>query len=285
MSIARENLYENLSQIGDCIVQLEEDSVAGFKQASDRIDSMGRAIQATLQGLEARLTKLENPAPPSAQPKLALGAVTYYYPGAKWEAVLKHKPRVVVINPASGPGASFSRAYADQVGKAKMSGCTVLGYVATGYGKRPVDVVKAEMDKYTAWYALNGFFLDQGANTDTYLPIYADICTHARRGGHSVCINPGTKTTEGYAKIADWLMTFEGTAVDYMNSVRPEWEQRYSQKLWHVVHGCSVASMPGVVSIAKATRTGLIWVTDDVMNNPYDTNGSYLDALAAELAK
>ena len=36
----------------------------------------------------------------------------------------------------------------------------MLGYVPTGWAGRPLDAVKADIDRYRQWYGVEGVFLD-----------------------------------------------------------------------------------------------------------------------------
>lgn len=243
-----------------------------------------RALMADVTGLTQRLAKLETPAP--AVPKLLLGAVSYMFPGLKWDALLAKKPAVVIINPSSGPGASVSAPYVAQVTKAKAVGAKVLGYVWTDYGKRPVADVMADVNKYRTWYGVTGTFLDEAANTEAALPYYTELCQWLQGTNLVSCLNPGMKTLESYVKIADYVMVAEQDYGAYATRTGAAWELNpaYAGKLWHVVHSCPTQFLTNAVALAKARNAGLLWVTDDVMTNPYDSNPSYLDGLATALA-
>jgi hypothetical protein len=48
----------------------------------------------------------------------------------------KDAPVIAVVNPASGPGTKADANYAKVFERAKKTKATLIGYVATGYGKR-----------------------------------------------------------------------------------------------------------------------------------------------------
>ncbi len=227
------------------------------------------------------------PAPFSGQ--LKLGAVTYYYPGPKWATLLAKGPMVgaTIINPNSGPGTSAIAAYVTQVAAAKVVGAPVFGYVSTSYGARAITAVEADIDAYVNFYHVDGIFFDEFATGSSMLPYYNTATTYARLKGLKVCINPGTNIPEAVMVLADYAMVFESSAASYMGRTASDWEHNaaYAGRLWHVVYGCDAATMPAVVSRAKAQNCGLLWVTDDVLSNPYDTNPAYLDALCTEISK
>ena len=241
-------------------------------------------IYAELILLGERVTALELQAKPFP---VKVAAVSYYFPGAKWDQLLAVSPPVAlsIINPASGPGLAFNTAYGTQVTKAKAAGVLVYGYVHTKYSARPLAEVKADVDKYVAWYAVNGIFVDTTANTADKVAYYADLSAYLRSKGLKIVLNPGTKTVEQYVGLADHIMVAETDAVTYLSRNAPDWEARYPRdKFWHCVHTCPAADMPALVALAKSRHCGLLWVTDDAMANPYDTNPSYLAQLVAEVA-
>jgi hypothetical protein len=54
---------------------------------------------------------------------------------------------VLIINPASGPGAAVDANYAAVAASLRASGVTVLGYVHTAYAQRASSLVTADIDK------------------------------------------------------------------------------------------------------------------------------------------
>src|SRR5205823_4728001 len=95
------------------------------------------------------------PAVAVGEPRMRLLVPAYFFPGgpgrADWERLLESPDPasvVVIANPASGPGVAYDRAYAEVFGRARRRGLAVIGYVATRYGKRPADEVKADIDRW-----------------------------------------------------------------------------------------------------------------------------------------
>lgn len=236
-------------------------------------------IYEELEALAKRVSALEM----KLQPQMQIGPVTYFFPGTKWDETLAKNPPVVIINPGSGPGTAVSSSYVAQVGKAKAAGAKVLGYVYTDYAARAPATVKAEIDKYKAWYGVDGIFLDETSNVVAAVPYYADLSNYIRGKGGLVVLNPGTKTIEEYAGLADWIMNAECDLATYRARNGALWEAKYPDKFWHVVHTCPAADMPEVVALAKARRAALVYVTDDVMANPYDKLPTYWSQLCSEV--
>lgn len=247
--------------------------------ARNLAEAVGISTDKRFSDVSARLARLEALAPA----KMKIGPVSYYSSEAKWAAMLAKKPPVVLINPSSGPGSVQSAIYVARVATSKTLGAKVFGYVATGYGKRSLSDVLADVSRHFSFYKVDGIFFDQCSNKPEDLLFYTDLCGRTKTGGLSTCLNPGTKTLEDYAKIADFLMVAESDAAAYRARVSPAWETNYPGKLWHSVHTCPAADMPAIVRLARERGAALLWVTDDTLTNPYDTNPTYLDALATEI--
>lgn len=236
----------------------------------DELEALGKRVAA----LEAKLA-----------PKCQVAPVTYFFPGVRWDLTLAKKPALTIFNPGSGPGPAQSASYVAQVGKCKAAGVKVLGYVYTDYGNRPLAEVKHDIDKHIAWYGVDGIFLDETANTLAQLPYYANLYAYLKATGRLVAINPGTKTLEAYMGACDYAMVSETDWTTYKGQTRNAWEAAYPGRLWHCIHTCPAAEMPAAVALAKQRGAGLLYVTEDVMANPYDTLPTYWDALCLEIAK
>ena len=216
---------------------------------------------------------------------------SYFYPdsgsaGSLWDRTDEGAPAVslAVINPASGPGEARDPAYAAQVEKSQAAGLTVLGYVSTGYANtsatnpgRTVAAVEADIDKFYGWYGVDGIFLDEASTDCQYAdPYYGDVYDHVKaKGGEAVvAINPGTQTNECYMPVSDVVMNFEGSHDSYVSSyAAPDWVGDYlPDRFWHLVYDSpDAATMKRDVTLSKGRNAGLIYVTPDVLPNPWDT--------------
>jgi len=201
---------------------------------------------------------------------------SYIYPGPEWALFENSAPTVAVaiINPASGPGDAIDPNYQRQVKEAQTHGIKVLGYVTTSYANRDLARVEREIDTFEAWYHVDGIFLDEAANTPDKLPYYAKLKTHiVKLNKHALTIiNPGTETIEGYMAVADIVLTFEGSYEDYKKIYhQPDWVSKYpAGKFWHVVYkAATVDDMKETVRLSKERNAGWVYVTSELMPNPY----------------
>ena len=217
----------------------------------------------------------------SAQAGLALpvqkmAVPTYFYPGTYWAQLQSGAPIVglAIINPASGPGRKIDQNYVSTVKSAQASGLIVLGYVYSSYGKRSAATVKAEINKYFTWYGVNGIFIDEASNNCKKKTYYLNLYKYVKSKSKSnkVVINPGTNTQECYMATADIILNFENIYSEYVNWSLSGWETNYpADRFWHLVYGASAVEMTNAIALSKGRNAGWIYVTDDLLPNPWDT--------------
>jgi hypothetical protein len=223
----------------------------------------------------------------------------------------------MIINPASGPGytaaflppsGSTFISYNNQVCQTRTYGIKVLAYLTTNYrdafGQQSdgisrtlanIQNVYNEIDTFLSRYpGLDGFFFDEMNNdgSATSLTYYQSICNYIKRkaGGLILVQNPGSSFPEAYIGFADIFMSYENARVttgglNYVTDVVfPSWQQNYpATKFWHAIYNCSAANYPAVLAKTRTNNVGYVWITDDVLPNPYDVNPTYLTSLAADV--
>jgi hypothetical protein len=194
-------------------------------------------------------------------------------------------PRLLIINPASGPGTTQHPPYRDAVAAAHASGAQVLGYVPTSYGARDPAAVLDDIDRYRAWYGVDGIFLDEASHDAVQLPYYRTLSRHVRASGDGlVVLNPGTVPARRYFDIADVVVTFEGPAAGYPDALvqTPGWLLRLApDRIAHLVYG---ASREQALEAAQAPLgPGWLYVTSGQLPDPWRTVPDYLHEQEAEL--
>ncbi len=145
---------------------------------------------------------------------------------AEWDALVAAAPRLygVVLNPASGPGDRPDPEFAAVAGRLRAADVRVLGYVDTAYGRRPPGDVRRELARHRDWFGTDGVFLDQVAAAEAEFGYYRRLATAVRGpGGGTLVLNHGTAPHPSYARIADVLVTFEGTWATYRRKPPPPW--------------------------------------------------------------
>lgn len=248
------------------------------------------------------LALAQQPGPP--QPVSAAGGMqmlvpAYFYPvaGSPWNrlnSMARRFPRRITAigNPFSGPGLFFDPTY-DLTFKAfRASGGSLLGYVHTSYGQRPIGQVLADIDLWLQWYAIDGVFVDEmdntvGAHEAYYQAIYQHVQAHLPAG--AVVGNPGVATAPSYLLLNDQpvsstLCVFEH-GVGSTTWQAPAWMSAHAPR-----HFCALAykvdagGWQSSVDHAWQEGCGWVFVTDDDLPNPWDTLPPYFESMAAYLA-
>jgi len=182
-------------------------------------------------------------------------------------------PRLLVINPASGPGAGPDPGYRRAIKAAQKAGSHVLGYVPTTWGARPAADVGAEIDHYRSWYGVDGVFLDEAASNETQLTYYRALADQARAAGAKlVVLNPGVMPANGYFDIADVVVTFEGPFAAYRDHRPPAGIA--PERTAHLVYGASREQALQELTAAPSVR--YIYVTSGTLPHPWGTVPEYL---------
>lgn len=223
-----------------------------------------------------------------------LGVPAYFYPGTSdyWERLIAAGTRHVIVNPSSGPGGAEDPLYTAQIEACQAVGAKCYGYVATTYGAKAAATLNGEVDDWYSFYPdINGIFFDEVSSDEADIVYYqtarAYVVSVATPGYGKVVLNPGTIPDEIYMSNADIVVTFEDSYANYLTYTAPSWVDAYSsEKYWHIIHTCTEANMPNAITLSKNRRAGVVFVTDDVMANPYDTMppSLYYTAEAAAVA-
>jgi Spherulation-specific family 4/PEP-CTERM motif len=203
-----------------------------------------------------------------------------------------------IVNVNNGPGDSLNGDYSSAINSFRAAGGKVLGYVYTCYGintctpglpaTRTATDVLADAQRYATWYNVDGIFLDEMSNSAAALPFYQTVAAglRAARPGGSIVGNPGTSTPAAYLNVADTLVTFESGAASYAGAATEPWmgtaaPQRQANLLYNV---SSEAAMRALVQQAAQRNVGYLYVTNDVLPNPWDQLPSYWLAEVAAIS-
>jgi hypothetical protein len=208
-------------------------------------------------------------------PRLVVPA--YFHPAAapgEWARLARDADqiRMVVLNPASGPGRRPDPAYLDVLAPLQAAGVQIAAYVDSGYGRRPWRDALADIGRYQDWYPVNGVLFDQVSAGPEDLRHYAQLSRRARKAGMQVvAFNHGVHPHEGYARHADVLGTFEGPWNTYLQQGMPKWTRRWpADRFYHVVYSVPPQHLADAFVMAGRRRAGCVYLTDHGGSNPYD---------------
>ncbi|WP_053004958.1 spherulation-specific family 4 protein [Kocuria sp. SM24M-10] len=201
---------------------------------------------------------------------------------------------IAIMNPASGPGTQVDSRYTSAVSDCRAKGQKVIGYVHTSYGSRSLSTVKAEIDRYFSFYAVDGVFIDEMSNSTTnsqngqdlreyYRQVYAHI--KSKTGGTELVIgNPGAAASSNWqlsTPVADVVVVFEGTWRTYQSWTPRSWVlQQPSEKIGNLVYATPADRRARACALSKDRNAGNFYVTNDIAPNPWDTLPSYWSRVA-----
>jgi serine/threonine-protein kinase len=227
----------------------------------------------------------------TAAPRLRVLVPAYFYPaeaGLKdWERLFTASaqvPVVVVVNPATGPGKEADPQYLKLIDRAKTTKTiTLIGYVTTSYGKRPLDEVESDVDRWLRLYPpIGGIFFDEQASGEDKVAYQAELYEYVRtrKALKLVVTNPGTVCSEKYLSqpATDVACLFEGPK-PFASSLFPEWVGKYGQA--HVAAlsykvGTAEAMSERIQAVA-GKQIGYCYVTDAEGDNPWERLPRYWD--------
>lgn len=229
---------------------------------------------------------------------MALGIPAYAYPTettfAGWVSGVAQVGGVMIVNPASGAGENVDESYVTAAASVRAAGGTVLGYVATTYGARDPAEIESEIGRYFDWYSVDGIFFDEvpgagdacSAQAAQY-QAWADFA-HATNAPQSafIAMNPGTDACEEYMAVADSVVIIEQTGAEISGWAAQAWVAAYpSEKFWLLAHSTPQSDLAGVVSLARDNNVGLVYITDDLLPNPWNALPTYFSELIAEISQ
>jgi Spherulation-specific family 4 len=214
------------------------------------------------------------PRPRPVVPLLVVPA--YFHPATApqdWARLARqaHQIRLVVLNPASGPGDAPDPVFLAAIRPLQDAGVAIVGYVDTSYGRRSSRAALADVSRYLQWYKVEGVLFDQVSADPADLRHYAQLSRRARRLGTQVVVfNHGVHPHEGYARHADILGTFEGPWSVYLEQAVPHWTRSWpAERFYHVVYAVPPEHFGDAFVLAGRRRAGCVYVTDQSGGNPY----------------
>jgi hypothetical protein len=208
---------------------------------------------------------------------------------SSWNAIVAAKmahPRVgvtAIVNPANGPGGSASPAYASGIARLVSAGIRVVGYVATGYAATSPATVKADIDRWKAFYPnqLGGIFFDEQSNKAADVAHYRDLSQYAKAQGLPFTIgNPGIDTAESYIGALDTMLIYESAGVP-STSQMGGWHTKYAPSNFGVIPYATQLDAAFVRNARAYVQ--YIYLQNDSLPNPWDSLPGYFSDLLAAL--
>lgn len=214
-------------------------------------------------------------------------------------------PIIAVLNPAGGPGGAYNQNYTSEVKQMQLANITVLGYVPTTWGTRPIANVESDISKFREWYNVNGIYLDQMPNWEkdgpqgqwyyngtggTYLPSYfSNITSYVKSLGMTEDFgNSGADIPQNLLGTVSIVGIFEnGFIPAYFG-----WPSLTGISAWHLSRdktnfaffAYNVPSLNQYYVVGASDYVSYLYLTNGKLNAPYASVSSYLDGLVSTLA-
>lgn len=238
-------------------------------------------------------------APTLVRPPLCVLVPAYFYPvpGSPWgrldAAAAANPQRILAIgDPANGPGLAIDPSYTAAFQSFRASGGTLLGYVYTSYGARPLATVLADVDLWFSMYSADGIFVDEmdntpGAHESYYRAIYVHV--QAQRAHSLVVGNPGTSTVPSYlgsnVQPVVSALCINETGTGFLSWTSDPWvAMRARSHFYALPYATPANGWQAAVDHAFAQNCGFVYVTDDTLPNPWDTLPSYFESMVGYIA-
>lgn len=179
--------------------------------------------------------------------------------------------RLVIMNPASGPGERVDGSHLPALQLLRDAGVQTVGYVDTNYGSRARHDVIADVGRYFIWYGIDGVCFDRVSVSADHLGHFRRLAEEARKlGAGVVMFNHGAHPIAPYAELADVLGTFEGPWRHYVDLAIPRWTRSLPpERFCHVIYDVPSARSADVALLASRRRVGATFITDRGGGNPY----------------
>lgn len=209
----------------------------------------------------------------------------YRHPGSTWDDLIQVKHEhpsvqiIAIINPANGPG-SWDLSYVLGIKKLQSAGIPTLGYVYTRYGARNSSEITADIDTYKNWYGTNGIFFDEMEHVSGKEDYYSHLSNYAKSVGLNFTIgNPGKDVSPSYLGTVDNIVIYEHSGLPSVESLKG-WHTKYPKYNFSILpYGVDKLNAKFVKSASH--YVGLIYITDQILPNPWYSLTTYLDQLVS----
>ena len=193
-----------------------------------------------------------------------------------------HENLIVILNPNNGPDHSDGYAYnkyLEYISLIQVNNSKIAGYVSTYYGGRSVDEVKSDIDMWISDYSIDYIFLDETSAQASDYNYYAELETYIQNKGKKTINNFGITLNTEYKGLESIKIILEESAinvnslinsVDYQNWTNDESTYNSNAVLIHTANSNYIETIDDY-------KAYWIYITDDVLENPWDSLPSYYE--------
>lgn len=200
-------------------------------------------------------------------------------------------PLWVIINPSDGPDTEADENYTLTIDRLKGAGAVVVGYVTTDETNRPLNAVFADIDTYKLQYPeIDGIFFDEMSNDSSFaIPYYQQLTEYGHaKGLYPMIGNPGALLEKVFfsSNTADYYITRETNVFPSTRILAGETELGMMESDYRLhgllLHGATTFNHAALRDLLP--YIGMLYITTDTLNNPWDTLSTLIEPTFALLA-
>lgn len=228
-----------------------------------------------------------------AKPAVQIAVPAYFNDDASWDRAI-NTPEVGYIvghpdSPAAGKPFVADSDLTKHLAQAKAKGIKTLIYVTAGYDKVSWQDTLTRVDSaFGAYPNADGVFLDEinYDQCDKYTNFSKGISGTAgfrgRHPGKIALFNPGAPMLNCYEGLADGYLNLERAQGDvqawidnvFLKDNAPYYAWMFKAEnrsaIWQMIHSVPPSQIGGAVDAALTRNASVLYVTPDLMPNPYD---------------
>jgi hypothetical protein len=188
---------------------------------------------------------------------------------------------IVIVNPNNGVFSVADAHYVQGIRDLIAADIKVIGYVYTGYAKRDIYEVEADIEAWSTIYkeeGVSGIFFDETSTNALDLEYYRILSEYARGDDlNFVVLNPGTKTDRTFitSAIADIIVSYEHT-YDKFTRVTDWNTPEGNTSLAMMIYDMNDTAMVQTVQKAVDEHFEYIYFTENPSASRWDTLSKYL---------
>ena len=134
-------------------------------------------------------------------------------------------------------------------------------------------------DLYNDQFNIDGIFLDETSTNVADLTYYSELYTYIQGKPNLdlVFLNAGTNIDEAFLSVADTIVVFEDSGAAWQNYQPDSYLANHTaDRFAFLAHSvANAAAIDSYLDLAVSRNIGYVYLTDDILDNPWDTLPAY----------
>lgn len=192
----------------------------------------------------------------------------YFYDANLWQSAITRRTPAhkIIANVSNGPGKAPDGHFHQVFAQALASGHSLIGYVATGYGKIPVQTVIGQVLAWRNFYGVQHFFLDEASIKLSDIGYYRQIVEGilAASPQAQIILNPGAIPDPAYFALSPQveIVVFESTWTNFQKLSFPSWMAAWRKRSHIIVFDAPQEALAAIYSFVSRNQGSGFFVTD-----------------------